>query len=380
MSVQVSYKKQFVLGFLLLIIFFVVIEVFANIWLYYFYECDFEDNEIFKNMHSETKRKICLATVGLENANMKITMAEGTKPQQNREKNNSDNSIVFINSEGFRSPEFLKEKPENTYRIFVLGGSSTFGVGVLDNQTYPFFLQKLYDETNLGFNVEVFNTGWVSWSSTQETKLIKKSLVNYEPDLFIVYDGINDLNDQVIHKSPKHSPVQWKDRWLEICELGKQRDFDTLISLQPFVGTGNKILTVQESLSLSKVMNTNRLEPYPSYIKQLDELKTSCTSTADLRNIFDHYEGPIFFDVSHTSPKGNQIIAESFYTLSLPIVLQREKSLDINIDNEKEPQDLNHRLISNDDHSNVLIEKVYLKIRDLISYYKTPKVFPLIFN
>ena len=176
MSMQVSYKKQLVLMSLLLITLLAVVELGANIWLYGFYRCEFEDSEIFKNVNSETKREICLATVGLENANKFLNMAQGTKSDQNRDKYSLEHSIVSINTEGFRSPEFSKEKPENTYRIFVLGGSTTFGVGVLDNQTYPFFLQKLYDETNLGFNVEVINTGWVAWSSPPETNLIKNDL------------------------------------------------------------------------------------------------------------------------------------------------------------------------------------------------------------
>jgi len=64
MPVQVSYKKQFVLLFLLTLTFLVVVEVVVNIWLYYFYSCDFEDNEIFGNVDTQTKRKICLENIG----------------------------------------------------------------------------------------------------------------------------------------------------------------------------------------------------------------------------------------------------------------------------------------------------------------------------
>ncbi len=66
MSVQVSYKKQFVLGILLLIVLLGVIEVFANIWLYNVYRCEFEDNEIFKNTDPVANRKLCLESLGYE--------------------------------------------------------------------------------------------------------------------------------------------------------------------------------------------------------------------------------------------------------------------------------------------------------------------------
>ena len=46
---KVSIKKQFALGILLLIVVLGVTELFANIWLYNIYRCEFEDNEIFKN-------------------------------------------------------------------------------------------------------------------------------------------------------------------------------------------------------------------------------------------------------------------------------------------------------------------------------------------
>jgi len=50
--------------FMLLVTFLVIVEVIVNIWLYNFYRCDFEDNEIFKDMDSETKRNICIDSIG----------------------------------------------------------------------------------------------------------------------------------------------------------------------------------------------------------------------------------------------------------------------------------------------------------------------------
>jgi len=49
--------------FMLLVTFLVIVEVIVNIWLYNFYRCDFEDNEIFKDMDSETKRNICIDSI-----------------------------------------------------------------------------------------------------------------------------------------------------------------------------------------------------------------------------------------------------------------------------------------------------------------------------
>jgi len=137
MSVQVSYKKQFILGILLLIVLLVVIELVVNVWLYNFYRCEFEDAGIFKDVDPETKRNLCLENIGLKYTAI-IDQVKGTTglPQDH------DKNLVYINSFGFRNPEFTELKLENTVRIFTIGGSTTFGSGVLDNHTYPYYLQK----------------------------------------------------------------------------------------------------------------------------------------------------------------------------------------------------------------------------------------------
>jgi len=49
MSVQVSYKKQTVLGIILITILLLVIEAVANVWWVTQIHCEFEQNEIFEN-------------------------------------------------------------------------------------------------------------------------------------------------------------------------------------------------------------------------------------------------------------------------------------------------------------------------------------------
>jgi len=49
---------------------------------------------------------------------------------------------ITYNSHGFRGNEFEKEKPDNTFRIFTLGGSTTEGVGAEDDETWPAHLQQ----------------------------------------------------------------------------------------------------------------------------------------------------------------------------------------------------------------------------------------------
>jgi len=373
MSVQVSYKKQFVLMLFLLITLLVVVEVLVNIWLYNFYRCDFEEqNQYFKNwVNEETSRKICLESLEYNFMNQEIKKIEGATKTL-------DENLVYINSEGFRGPEFSKVKPENTFRIFFLGGSTTFGLGVLDNQTYPYYYQQMLDDTNLDFNFQVINAGWSGWASVRETNVIKDRFLDYEPDLFIVLDGFNEIDKEVKKNNPDYSATLWKERWIEACNLGKQKGFGVIVTLQPLVNSGKKLLTVQESEMLMKLENRYPTELYLEYADQLNGLEKHCNVVQDLRGIYNDVSEPIFFDYVHVGPRGNQILAENMYTLSLPLIndIASEKFSNEYVEdfpNEKFTVTPSENAVSFLEETNILIQNMLYK-------YKTPRISSLIFK
>ena len=53
MSVQVSYKKQTVLGIIGITILLLVIEIIANVWWVTQINCEFEQNEIFDEVEKK---------------------------------------------------------------------------------------------------------------------------------------------------------------------------------------------------------------------------------------------------------------------------------------------------------------------------------------
>jgi len=373
MSVQVSYKKQFVLGFLLLIIFFVVLELAVNIYLYNFYRCSFEEQDVFKDANPEINRKMCIESLGNSLFTERIYADKGTVQLRGE----IDDNVIYINSEGFRGPEFSQEKPENTYRIFFIGGSTAFGWGVLDNQTISHNLQNLYDDSHLDFKVEIINAGQLGWWSFSESQLIKKRLLSFEPGLFIVYDGWNDARYYFVKNDPRASPEEWKKRWIEICDLGKKYDYQTIIVLQPLSNTGNKILTIVEYHRLLTASESVTPESFSQYAQQLSSLKENCTLVADLRGIFDGIKEPIYYDFGHTGYRGNEIIAEKLHKLSLPIVMEQSKNT-ADKHSTGATIEINYNLDSND--SDYFLEQSYDFLRDVISQYKTPKISHLIFK
>ena len=297
MSVQVSYKKQTALGIILITILLLVIEVIANVWWVTQIHCEFEQNEIFENFDDAEKRQLCL-----DFYNIKISGDEIIS-------NQSTDSIT-INTLGFRGPESSEIKPPNTYRIFMVGGSTMFGAGATsDETTIPGYLQQLLNENDFEFDIEVINSGIQGADSNTELNLIKHKLITFSPDLIVIYDGWNDLR-------ANHTPNVVKENWEKICEFAKENDFAVIVTLQPIAGFGNKSLTNQE---LEYAQNgedyTNNLliesSPiYQNYAKNLSEI-TACTKTLDIRNVFDAETGPIYWDQGHVSDRGNSIVAKS---------------------------------------------------------------------
>jgi len=223
------------------------------------------------------------------------------------------------NSHGFRGDEFEKEKPSDTFRIFALGGSTTFGVGAADNETWPVYLQKIMNEKITGKNIEVINFGLSGATTESYHELIKNKIGSLDPDLIIMYDGWNDRD------TPIEKTIQ---NWESACKLAKTEGFDAIIIVQPLPITGQRVTTEQEiEKSLS---NLPYLQKSQQYVDSFEELDKVCTKTADFRRIFDYVQEPVFYDHGHTMSFGNQIIAGNIFSVISPIYFDQAYSVDNN--------------------------------------------------
>ena len=348
MSSHISYRKQILLGIIVVVLILGVLEAFANVWWYSINTCEFETSEVYAHLDDKAKRVLCLENYNIQFTENRITPVSG--------------SSINVNDKGFRGPEFSPQKPENTYRIFVVGGSTTFGTGVTDEQTAPAFLQKKFDSAELGFNVEVINGGIASSWSLIELEMVKDRIFDFQPDLLIIYDGWNDLDRFTGSLNPGAAPEFWKERWMEICDISKDRGVETIVTLQPFLGTGNRLLTDEEYSRYfeDRLKLDEYYKEYELYVSTLDELNAHCSKTADLRGIFDSISEPIFWDLVHVGAKGNEIIAQNLFELSLPIILE------------------NTELLANTNEIQSLIEPENEdekpNFEQIIPFYKTPVV------
>jgi tetratricopeptide (TPR) repeat protein len=95
----------------------------------------------------------------------------------------------------FNYQEFPRDKAGNSYRIFCMGGSTTYGRPYFDEVSFCGWLRAYLQAADTGRNWEVINAGGVSFASYRVARLMDE-LSQYQPDLFIVYSGQNEFLEQ----------------------------------------------------------------------------------------------------------------------------------------------------------------------------------------
>ena len=122
-------------------------------------------------------------------------MMWGLKPGWTRE--SKDGKPRTSNSHGFRGPEFAVPKPQGTYRIVCLGGSTTYDDQVGDADTYPVQLEALLRQARPGRSIEVVNAGVPSYTSAESLASLAFVCVDLQPDAILIYDNINDYRPRL---------------------------------------------------------------------------------------------------------------------------------------------------------------------------------------
>jgi len=372
MSVQVSYSKQtFVLILFIFLVLF-IIEGITRTYDFFNPTCAALTNEMYDDVDYFFKSGICVSFQNAIYFRDPITGLRTFEPDQH-------SSVVDINNHGFRGSEISKEKPEDVYRIFMVGGSTVYGLYSSDETAIPGYLQTSFNQVESTRKIEVINTGIPGYTSSDELQLIKTKLIEYDPDLLIVYDGHNDLMLQAgythtIHHEIKYNffeyyykkyfsfyrtpyvfdeinkninkeifpqqanPAQymwesnyipgkkssiWKNNILQICELGNENDIDVVYILQPFLITGNKTKSDFEMkmFQITKNPKLGYLEEFEHFLVEFDQLDSSCANTYNLGNIFDNMTETVYFDRSHIGYKNNKIVADKIFELTSPMII-----------------------------------------------------------
>jgi lysophospholipase L1-like esterase len=100
-----------------------------------------------------------------------------------------------LNNHGFRGKDFELAKAPGVVRVLALGGSSTFGLGSRDSETYPSQLQdRLNSQCRSGAKYEVINLGIPHLNSTMIRELYMAEALPLSPDVVTFYEGYNDTS------------------------------------------------------------------------------------------------------------------------------------------------------------------------------------------
>jgi lysophospholipase L1-like esterase len=368
MSVQVSYKKQTLLGLLLILLIIIGLEAIAHTYDIFYPHCIFPAKDAFAKTSFLLASQMCLD-------NNKILYYVDTillfEPDQH-------SPTININSHGFRGPEISLEKPDNTYRIFMVGGSTTFGTAsTSDETTITGFLQKKFNELQIEFKIEIINAGIGGADSAREVYYINNILNEFNPDMYIIYDGYNDAVreleygefgegrvdilgsaktsknsfkfsnypqyrtpfmihdilfynvdsydvDRYVNPDDFQKKVElWENRWSETCKTNNEKNIKMIIMVHPILGGGDRKLSQDEELMLSKSeYHKTVIKTVDLMANKLDELNKNCDKTMDLLYSLDGIVEPIQYDLVHVNDVGNKVIAEKIYEKILPIILK----------------------------------------------------------
>lgn len=135
------------------------------------------------------------------------------------------------NNMGFRGDTLLDPKPTGEFRIFMVGGSTTECFYLDDNDDLARVVQReLAAVAPAEARVRVYNAGASGAASDDHVAMISQRLVHLEPDLIVVFCGINDLSRSIYHYDYRHyveyHPAYrkpWFKRWpmhLQIVRRG----------------------------------------------------------------------------------------------------------------------------------------------------------------
>ena len=107
----------------------------------------------------------------------------------------SNGTVATSNAMGFRGPVVSVPKPPGTFRIVLLGESTTHGWGVNDDATIDAYMRRLLAERYPARRFEVVNLAFDGYDAYEQYERLRSDGLPLKPDLLIVNAGINDVRN-----------------------------------------------------------------------------------------------------------------------------------------------------------------------------------------
>jgi tetratricopeptide (TPR) repeat protein len=154
----------------------------------------------------------------------------------------------------FNRQSFLMPKPQGTFRLATLGGSTTYGRPYIGETAFSRWLAVLGNNFDGSGKYEVINAGGISYASYRVAR-VQQELSNYKPDLFVVYSGHNEfLEARTFANLKAESPLLRRSREL----LHYSRIYSllsrALAKLTDNAEKGRTVLPEEVSVELEKIV------------------------------------------------------------------------------------------------------------------------------
>jgi tetratricopeptide (TPR) repeat protein len=120
----------------------------------------------------------------------------------------------YFSKHGYVPPpphdQFLKNKPENGYRIIIMGGSTAAGWPYLENMIFSRILRQKLSDTFPEREIEVINTAIGAANSYTLLDLVDE-ILEQQPDALLIYAGHNEFYGAL---GQAHANSFSKTRWI----------------------------------------------------------------------------------------------------------------------------------------------------------------------
>lgn len=136
--------------------------------------------------------------------------------------------VVRTNALGFRHPgEIATPKPSGTFRVFLLGGSGAFALGISDTCTIAARIEQFL-RAGGNARVEVICAAVPGYMAQQELQMLVHRVLPLEPDAILVLDGHNDMGAAA---NPEYvlTPSGWRTRMAATAEERRTLLFGSLL-------------------------------------------------------------------------------------------------------------------------------------------------------
>ena len=113
------------------------------------------------------------------------------------------------NIHGFRGGDFPREKPEDEIRVALLGDSFVEARQVKEDESVAGVLQTLL--RSKGLNVRTINASCSAYTTTTEYLLLKYYLLDFDPDILVLFFSPNDYCDNYWYGNYSAHPSVFKE-------------------------------------------------------------------------------------------------------------------------------------------------------------------------